>query len=80
MHKMNNIKYILLCLILLIASSCQTDVKQAADSEQKQEKPGNKLDELSTQIEQDTTNAVLYFDRANAYLAERDVSSAADDI
>ena len=78
---MNNIKYIILCLILLIASSCQTDVKQAADSEQKQEeKPGNKLDELSVQIEQDTTNAVLYFDRANAYLAERDVSSAADDV
>ncbi len=60
--------------------ACQGETKQAPKAEATEVEEVNILEDLSTKIEKDTTDGSLYYQRANAYLNEKDVSSAADDI
>ena len=75
------------CLFLLIALlvACQGESKDQPKTSQKNKKETttsqeNQLEVLNKKIEQDTTNADLYYQRCKLYLAEKELQGAANDI
>lgn len=90
-----NLVFVLLCLLLNAcnsggdtkeaqdkqeANSSQSENGLGADGANKAEELTAKLEALDLQIEKDTTNADLYFQRSNVFVKQRDLASASNDI
>ncbi len=82
MNKIYLLNYIFLSLLFFacIGESNQTSNDASANNIEENEIISPKIKLLSERIESDTSNAELYFARANAYLIERNIQGASGDI